>query len=456
MNPENIVIRFEQVAEQSEGPVKRVVGFVRAKHMLQLFDAADLEANPRSAKAGTVTADIIESIKDDPETFPFKTKGILVGASSYKSLQRNRYELQFENTKLEGVLDGGHNMLAIGSLIISRALADEKIVKKLKFWPDMKQAWEEHRPAIEAMRKSQAEDGEKGPLDFLVPIEILVPADLEDDDVVAEFNSSLLDICAARNNNVELTLETKANKKGFYEYLRKSLPKKIADRVEWKSNDGGDVKVRDVIALAWIPLSVIDLPVDIKIPPQNIYRNKGGCAQEFDKLMSDGAVSKVTDGDYTHELHNTAVHSALVVAGQIPALYDKIYREFPYAINDNGGRFGNVNGVKRADKMRTKPTSHFLDEEVNYSYPDGLIFPLVYGLKALMEKDDKGHVQWKEDPSKFIDDCLLSIVKKYRVVLDAFRFDPQKIGKNEGSYELVVDAVETELLKRKAAEGVLV
>lgn len=453
MNPTNIVIRFEQVADQFEGPVRRLVGFVRAKHMLQLFDAADLEANPRSAKAGSVTADIIESIKDTPETFPFKTKGILVGASNYKPLQRNRYELHFENTKIEGVLDGGHNMLAIGSLILERALGDEKVFKKLKIklWPDLKAAWEEHRDLIEALRKSQAEDGADGPLDFLVPIEVLVPSNLEDDEVVAAFNSSLLDICAARNNNVELTLETRANKKGFYEYLRKNLPPKIADRIEWKTNDGGEIKVRDVIALAWIPLSVIELPIDIKIPPQNIYRNKGGCAQEFDRLMSDASVSRETDDDYTHELHNSAVHSALVLAGQLPALYDKIYRDFPYAYNDNDGKFGRINVVKLAKEMRTKPTSHFLDEEVEYSYPDGLILPLVYGLRALMAVDDQGHVHWKEDPAQFLDDCLGSIIKKYRVVLDAYRFDPQKIGKNEGSYDLVVDAVETELLKRKAA-----
>jgi len=80
--------------------------------------------------------------------------------------------------------------------------------------------------------------------------EVLVPADIENDEVVDEFNSSLLDICAARNNNVELTLETKANKKGFYEYLRKSLQPAIANRVEWKTNDGGEIKVRDLIALA--------------------------------------------------------------------------------------------------------------------------------------------------------------------------------------------------------------
>jgi hypothetical protein len=76
MNPNELIIRYEQVGEQAEGAVKRLVGFVRAKHMLQLFDAADLEANPRSAKAGAVTADIIESIELTPELFPFKTKGI--------------------------------------------------------------------------------------------------------------------------------------------------------------------------------------------------------------------------------------------------------------------------------------------------------------------------------------------------------------------------------------------
>jgi hypothetical protein len=68
-----------------------------------------------------------------------------------------------------------------------------------------------------------------------------------------------------------------------------------------------------------------------------------------------------------------------------------------------------------------------------------------------MEVDEKGHVQWKADPRQFLDDHLVSIVKKYRVILEAFRFDPQKVGKNEGSYDLVLDAFETELLRRKAA-----
>ena len=67
-----------------------------------------------------------------------------------------------------------------------------------------------------------------------------------------------------------------------------------------------------------------------------------------------------------------------------------------------------------------------------------------------MVKAENGDVRWKEDPFRFLDDHLESIVKKYRVILDAFRADPQKVGKNEGSYDLVLDAFETEVLKRQA------
>ncbi|HVT26085.1 MAG TPA: hypothetical protein VHD95_15775 [Rhizomicrobium sp.] len=453
MNPDKVLVRYDQFAEQVEGPVRRIIGFVRAKNMLTLFDAADLEANPRSAKSGPVTDAIIDSIVDTPHFFPFKTKGVLVGSSDYDALDRRRFELRFQNPRVEGILDGGHNMLAIGTHILMLATGDKKLARRLKRWEDFKDAWVEHRDAIEKLKKEQSEDAEQeAPLDFLVPIEILVPSDVENEEIVEEFSSSLLEICAARNNNVELRLETKANQKGFYEQLRKSLPKEMASRVEWKTNDGGEIKVRDLIALAWIPLSVIDLPEPlshIHVVPQNIYRNKGECVKLFDEVMSHESVSKPTGGEYTHELHNPAVASALKLAGELPKLYDKIYRDFPTAYNgERDGRFGGLSVVKMARNMRSKPLTHFTQEDVEYAYPDGLIMPLVYGLRTLMITDAMGLVHWSEDPEDFLDMHLDAIVKKYRVILDAFRADPQKVGKNEGSYDLVVDAFETELLKR--------
>ena len=296
-------------------------------------------------------------------------------------------------------------------------------------------------------------------LSFLVPIEVLVPA-APTEEVITEFQSQLLDICAARNNNAELTLETKANQKGFYEAIKLALPKAVADRIEWKTNAaGGDVKVRDIIALSWIPLRLIELPKNVKAPaPQNIYRNKGECAKLFDELMSDASVSKPTNGA-VHELHNAAVLSAIRVLGDLPPLYDKIYAEFPAAYNKVGdfGRMGVVRiyeAAKKSDKnrkyLRSQSETHFTEKPVKYSYPDGFIIPLVYGLIALMEVK-AGEVVWKVDPQAFLDQHLSDIARAYRMVLEMAKFDPQKIGKSETSYDFAVGEFEKALLKQGAA-----
>ena len=142
MNPNELIIRFETVDRQTEGPVTRLVGFVRARNLLPLLDAADLEANPRTAKIGPITSDIIDSIERTPELFPFKTKGILVASANCRELERRRFQMTFENPQVEGVLDGGHNTLAIGTQILAVAYGDPKAVKKIKSWPDFKAAWE--------------------------------------------------------------------------------------------------------------------------------------------------------------------------------------------------------------------------------------------------------------------------------------------------------------------------
>ncbi len=454
MTPDSVIIRFDTVAEQVANPVLRIIGFARARDLLHLFDAADLEANPRSAKAGNVTEDIMESIEDSPETFVFKTKGILVGASNYEKLQRNRYRLTFENTRIEGILDGGHNTLAIGTHVLMHAVGTA-IKKKIRRWADFKELWDEHRDDVEQLKKVKETDDGYDPvaLDFLVPIEILVPSDLEDDDIMDKFNSSLLKICSARNNNVQLTQETKANKKGFFEDLRAALPAEIAERVEWKTNDGGEIKVRDLIALAWIPLAVVDDEIIPKIPPQNIYRNKGECAKLYDELLSEDEVSEATDGEYTRALHHKMIKSAITLSAELPELYDKIYMDFPFAYNENGGKFGKLGIVKMASK-HSNPTTYFTDKDVQYSYPDGLIMPLVYGLRALMENRPDGTVSWVTDPVVFLDKHLPTIVAKYIPILDAYRFDPQKVGKANGAYQLVLDAYATELLKHGKSAAV--
>jgi hypothetical protein len=478
MTNSKIIIRFALVAEQpnprdedrlssgspdhSIAGIKRYTGFVRGKDLYPLFDNVSLEANPRSAKTGNVTRDIMESLDKTPELFPFKSKGILLGTSDYEPLQRNRFELRFSDPASEGILDGGHNMLAIGIHMLS-TVCEEREITKISLWEDMKEKWEEKRSALESEREL---------FDFLVPVELIVPSDVDDERTVQQFEMSVLEICAARNNNAQLSQETKSNKLGFYDDIRSRLDPVIADRVEWKSNEwesseARPIKVRDLLALAWIPLNKANeaklLPIDISVTPQNIYRNKGECSKQFDKLMGNSKVSERRDGP-VHELVNETVASCFDILADLPKLYDKIYADFPDAYNSNGYRFGSNPIVKIYDPARreaakdktgfvvSQPTTHYTGEKVKHRYPDGLVMPLVYGLKGLMEvKNDR--VVWATEPFKFLDKYLPDIAGAYRLVLDMARFDPQKLAKNEASHEFAVGEFEKALIKHRAREA---
>ncbi|GLK73259.1 hypothetical protein [Ancylobacter dichloromethanicus] len=475
MGTPKIIIRFAVVAEQpnsrdeerlsniasenSIAGIKRYTGFIRGRDLYPLFDHLTLEANPRAAKTGPVTRAIIESLEQTPELFPFKSKGILLGTSNYESLQRNRFELNFGDPESEGVLDGGHNMLAIGIFMLS-TVAETRELSRVTLWDDMKDLWEARRSDLEKVRER---------FDFLVPLELLVPSDAEDDRSVQQFEMSVLDICAARNNNAQLTQETKSNKLGFYDEIRVRLPSEIAKRVEWKSNEwesseSKPIKVRDLLALCWIPLNKANeeglLPIDISVTPQNIYRNKGECSKQFDKLMLNDEVSLPNDGP-THESINETVASCFDILADLPRLYDKIYADFPEAYNSNGYRFGSNSIVKIYDPLKresakdknayvaAQPVTPFTSIRVGYRYPDGLIMPLVYGLKGLM-KAEGGRVIWATDPFDFLDEYFRDIAGAYRLVLDMARFDPQKLAKNQASHEFAVGEFEKALIKHRA------
>lgn len=451
-NPLKTIIRFDQAAAQADGAIKRIVGFVEAKNMLSLFDDATLDANPRSAKANAVTADIIDSLYNDPATFQFKTKGILLGTSDYKELQRNRYELRFANPAYEGLLDGGHNMLAIGTFLLSSVMA-EKDLRKIKLWEEFKAAWKLHAKAIKA---------KKDEFTFKVPVELLVPTDADNEQVVQNFTMSLMDVCAARNNNAQLTTEAKANQRGFYEEIKNRLPDELANRIEWKSNEWEDgaakpIKVRDIVALGWIPLGVLNeagcLPkvsetgaaLNFNVLPQNIYRNKGELSKLFDRLMEHPEVSKPTKGP-VHELHNTAIGSAFDVLAQLPSLYDKIFLDLGVAYNKgSGGKYGLIKAVKYKDGKEVF-LSPFFGRPSEYGTPDGFVMPVFYGLKALL-KVDGGKVLWKTDPVDFLDRNIKKLAGAFRMPMEMAGFDPQKVAKNETSYSFMVGEFEKALIQ---------
>ena len=467
---------FDKQPTDDPGKVCRVVGFCRLRYLAPLFFSEALEPNPRSAQVGKTTTDIRASLDHTPELFRFKSKGLLVAAASVRERDRGRFELRFENSSLEGILDGGHNTLALGLFLLEELLGDKQL-RTIKGWRDLISAIEDNRSEFDAALK-----GDRG--EVLVPVELLMPSD-PDADTVETFLSALVDICAARNNNAQLKAEALSNRRGFYEAIREYVPRSVDERTAWKTGTWDDesekrpINPRDLVALGWIPLNLLSIRGGLPagepfykvgdegapapqfiVSPQNIYRNKGECSKRFDALMEDEAITTEETGS-KHVLTHEGVRSALKILGDLPELYDLIYERFPSAYNAGGKRFGANPIVKVYDPVRrdearragktttgfiaSHPITPFMRREVRKagnvsvcSYPDGLIMPLVYGLQGLMEVVE-GRVLWAvDDPAQHVVDVLPDVAAKYRMVLDFARWDPQKIAKNPDSHEFAV------------------
>ena len=257
-----IIVKFDFSNDQTVGEITKIVGLVMAKYLVPVIDHLDLEANPRASRTGPVTAAIQDSIETDPATFPFKTKGVLLAASQYERLERNRVKITPSNPSIEGILDGGHNTLAIGLYILQNAMEYTGGIfpKGPKTWRDFKTLWQQHRGEVETYLAALKKDPDHGALHFYVPVELLVPRNPNDLACVESFKGELLEICAARNNNVQLQVSDKANQLGYFDVLKELMDARnpaVSSRIAWKTNDGGDIKAQDIVALAWIPLGLM-------------------------------------------------------------------------------------------------------------------------------------------------------------------------------------------------------
>lgn len=456
---EENIIRFNQMAQQTVGDTTKIVGLVKVKDVASIIDDLDLEANPRSSKTNNVTDAIQNSLKVDTDLFPFKTKGILLASSDYELLERGRIIIRPKDRAIEGILDGGHNTLAIGLFILRNAMgySGQTLSTRVKKWGEFKEAWNTNRGLVDLYFEHLAEEPDStSGMDTYVPIELLVPRDPKDSICAMRFRNNLMEICNARNTNVQLSLVAKDNQSGLFDELKEIIESKnpyLKGKIEWKPNEGtGEIKVQDIVALTWIPLSLVEDVKDengkaIQPPsPSKLYSGKGSCLAQYDKFMSSPDVTEQSGDDYKHILMNTEVQSAFKIAADIPELYDYLYEAFPKAYNAAQGKYGRLTAVKSLNERRANHVTPFKGIEVDTLNPDGFMMPLVYGLISLMERKEQADgtyaICWKvNNPTAFLDKHINEIVEKYKNLFDVCDYDPQKIGKQSLSYTTVKDAV---------------
>lgn len=396
--------------------IQKIVSTISPLTFVKLLKEADNKVNPRIASVNKITKAIHETLDVSAELFWFKSKGILISTENCELLDRNRIKISLSNLDYEGIMDGGHNTFAIAIYIV-----DKLFGKKLKTWEEAKDFWSKNYDEI-LVKFTERKDE----FNFSIPVEIITPT--TEDGAIEEFYDYISEICAARNNNVQLRETAKGNQVGFYDFLKENLDENY--KIIWKTGDAGEIKSEDVISLASLGLIFLKenelLPSDIKsLSKISAYSQKGKCVDFFNDVLSHTDISSEEKGKYV--LSSNRVKSALSLTDDILHFFDRLFIEFPDLYHRAApGKFGRISSVD--NKKKGSAPFKTTDDLCDYQYSYGFFYPLVCGLTSLMKYDERNdEVFWRVNPKNL--DLKALDLSQYVELIKIVNFDPQKIGK---------------------------
>lgn len=412
-----------------EVKINRISSSISPYNFIRAVAVADNKINPRSARDNGITADIRETLESYPNLFWLMSKGILLATENCKILDRGRISLTLESER-EGIMDGGHNALAIAQFIVSKLYQNTKYFKD---WGECKEFWAKHFKDI-IKRFNEAGGNEVFP--FTIPVEIIFPS--EANGAIDEYYETISQICTARNTNVQLKQSTQDNQVGIYDILKEKLS--IAKRVIWKSGQTGDIKVEDVISMAVIPLMFLQekkiLPNDKTIKMFNaisVYSQKSKCVDFYGDVLKHQSISTKLEDKYI--VNDRLVKSALYMVDDIIKAYDKLYLVFPDIYNSNAGKFGRINAVEQKDSKSFYAPFLTSKQKIEYKYSAGFILPLFCGIRKLMRiNEETNTIQWIINPAEPSFNFTKLKCDKYIEMVKFLQYDPLKVGKASMMY----------------------
>ena len=441
-----VILRLRHLNHEDTSPIDRLKGYVSAVELAKLFNHCTLAANPRLPAMNKVVREMLGCFEADPNNFRYCNNGILVAASfADLGLDRDRVELVFDplddRESPRGILNGGHTTFAsLVFLIQTAADRHDRKQPKIKDWNDLKEAWHNWRDEAMEIAKTLSEDQQ-----FDVPIEVLFPTKGMK---TTDFDEHIMTIADARNNNCQLTDETKAHFVGMFEELKAAMPAGVSDRVEWRTNTpGADIGAKDVIALACIPLveaaahiadqdSLNDFPktLDLKAVVDGPKR----CSTYYQRLYRSVSESKGNRRVIRKE-HHKLIGSAIECTKQIIECYDWLECNFPQHYIDADGKFyglENIGRKPRKNKKGKKPLSKFLRNEMREKYSDAMFVPILVSLRSLLVVED-GNLVWRTCPADFLKRNLQQVMGMYKSTFADNGYKARELARSNTSYELV-------------------
>lgn len=385
------VISFRRVASPyDETGAKMYIAVVNVKDIPE-----DLEdwrkLNPRDPKTTSgVARKIFDTLKDSPETFFFRNRGItLVVEKTVFDNQNNVVGLEMVDDSRNGLLDGGHTFRMI-------------------------------RKFTENLSSEELRD-----FDAYVRLEIL-------EGIVDR--ETVVNIVESRNTSTQVKEQSLEELLGHYEAIKKVLSgKTYANRIAYKeyelSDEGSakDIDVKEILSY----LVCFDVE---------------GFGRDEHPIKAYSTKSSVVDHFKNNKDRMLKYVPLLPV---ILELRDVIYSEIPEAYNKQNGKFGRLTGVvstEGSNRRMSHTSLLFIEKESVYRIPSGFIYPILAAFRNLVRVKEKS-CEWKTDPIKLFYELKKELSK--RVCEQALEFrNPNKLGKDKATWRACYDAIELEVLRR--------
>ena len=385
--------------------IARVTGLLSIDEFVTLMRDVDNTINPRGAKNNRIVDAVHSTLTIDPELFWLKSKGILLATKHCQTGYNDRLDsvvsASFEDTTTEGVMDGGHTMLAIATYILENFVPEAACKRE---WGQVKTAWATHYGLIrDRVSEDLASDTSRlGKV--RIPFDLIYP---EQDTALSYFLSNSTTICGARNSNVQLSEASKIRHEGLCDILEHIVPN--PDLFQWKEEQDSGIKLTELISMANVPLSWMSYKgyisgIDKGIADTYFYNSKGAGLKFYKSVLSHPSVSSQENGRL--RITNNLVISALKRTKEMLMFFDKMYLMFPKIYNatlfdtpsgkQTYGTFGGTRCCKMQQRKTKYETTRTLSE---YNYVDGLIMPLMVACSELLQLSTNGkEIVWLKKP----------------------------------------------------------
>ena len=328
------------------------------------------EINPRNTSLKSVAVnDMEEVLISEPSKFFYLNRGLtlLVSKVDYDT-KTEELLLTLTDTQQHGLIDGGHTFDVLSI---------------------------------------HCNDEVKNGADVFVKIEIIDGIDLATD----KGSALIVDLVRARNTSTQVKDTSINNLKGIFKVIKDVIKgESYENDVAYYENEvdaSGELKkipVRNLIAC--LICFDIDVYSDSKNNPIKAYAGKG------------------TSENYFKDNHDR-LEKFIHLLPTILKLRDMIYEKMPSVHNSDGGKFGNITGVR---KLRDSKPLPYTQVNVQYSIPEAFIFPILASFRQFL-KSENGKVSWKKDPIEiFVKHGDVLINEITRTALEDIK-NPNALGK---------------------------